>query len=211
MISVAITGAAGRMGRHLLDACQQSDEVRCTVAVEHPDHALIGADAGELAGVGRLNLPIAADDTAGSLHDKLADLGAQMIVKALDQLPLNAKPQPELGACYATKIEKSEAALDWRLPAAQLEKQIRAFNPFPGAVSDLESRAIKVWQAECVTACGTPGQIVAVDGSGIVVACGKDGLRLSELQKAGGKRLPVAQFLAGNPITPGSCFTLPTE
>lgn len=63
MISVAITGAAGRMGRHLLDACQQTDEVRCTVAVEHPDHTLIGADAGELAGIGRLNLPIAADLT----------------------------------------------------------------------------------------------------------------------------------------------------
>ncbi len=157
------------------------------------------------------SLAIAADDTAGSLHDKLANLGAQMIVNTLDRLPLNAKPQPDPGACYAAKIEKSEAALDWRLSAAQLEKQIRAFNPFPGAVSDLDGRAIKIWQAKCITASGTPGQVVAVDGSGIVVACGKGGLRLSELQKAGGKRLPVAQFLAGNPITAGSSFTLPTE
>ena len=157
------------------------------------------------------SLPIAADDTAGSLHDKLANLGAQMIVNTLDRLPLNAKPQPDPGACYAAKIEKSEAALDWRLSAAQLEKQIRAFNPFPGAVSNLDGRAIKIWQAKCITASGTPGQVVAVDGSGIVVACGKGGLRLSELQKAGGKRLPVAQFLAGNPITAGSSFTLPTE
>ena len=157
------------------------------------------------------SLPIAADDTAGSLHDKLADLGAQMIVKAIDQLPLNAQPQPELGACYATKIEKSEAALDWRLPAAQLARQVRAFNPFPGAVTDLDGRTIKVWQAERIAVSGTPGQIVAVDGSGIVVACGKDGLRLSELQKAGGKRLPATQFLAGNPVTSGSCFTLPAE
>ena len=157
------------------------------------------------------SLAIAADDTAGSLHDKLANLGAQMIVNTLDRLPLNAKPQPDPGACYAAKIEKSEAALDWRLSAAQLEKQIRAFNPFPGAVSDLDGRAIKIWQAKCIAASGTPGQVVAVDGSGIVVACGKGGLRLSELQKAGGKRLPVAQFLAGNPITAGSSFTLPTE
>ena len=157
------------------------------------------------------SLAIAADDTAGSLHDKLANLGAQMIVNTLDRLPLNAKPQPDPGACYAAKIEKSEAALDWRLSAAQLEKQIRAFNPFPGAVSNLDGRAIKIWQAKCITASGTPGQVVAVDGSGIVVACGKGGLRLSELQKAGGKRLPVAQFLAGNPITAGSSFTLPTE
>ena len=157
------------------------------------------------------SLAIAADDTAGSLHDKLANLGAQMIVNTLDRLPLSAKPQPDLGACYAAKIEKSEAALDWRLSAAQLEKQIRAFNPFPGAVSDLDGRAIKIWQAKCIAASGTPGQVVAVDGSGIVVACGKGGLRLSELQKAGGKRLPVAQFLAGNPITAGSSFTLPTE
>ena len=157
------------------------------------------------------SLAIAADDTAGSLHDKLADLGAQMIVNTLDRLPLSAKPQPDPGACYAAKIEKSEAALDWRLSAAQLEKQIRAFNPFPGAVSDLDGRAIKIWQAKCIAASGTPGQVVAVDGSGIVVACGKGGLRLSELQKAGGKRLPVAQFLAGNPITAGSSFTLPTE
>ena len=154
------------------------------------------------------SLPITSCDTTGTLHDKLAELGAQMIVKALHQLPLKANPQPEADACYAAKIEKSEAALDWRLPAAQLDRQIRAFNPFPGAVADLGGLPIKIWHADQLTICGAPGQIVSVDTDGIVVTCGEGSLRLTELQKAGGKRLPVAQFLAGNPIDEGSRFTV---
>ena len=154
------------------------------------------------------SLPIVSDDTTGALHDKLAELGAQMIVKALHQLPLKPNPQPGTDACYAVKIEKSEAALDWRLPAAQLDRQIRAFNPFPGAFADLDGFAIKIWRADQMTICGTPGQIVSIDTDGIVVACGEGSLRLTELQKAGGKRLPVAQFLAGNPIDEGSRFTV---
>ena len=154
------------------------------------------------------SLPIVSDDTTGALHDKLAELGAQMIVKALHQLPLKPNPQPGTDACYAVKIEKSEAALDWRLPAAQLDRKIRAFNPFPGAFADLDGFAIKIWRADQMTICGTPGQIVSIDTDGIVVACGEGSLRLTELQKAGGKRLPVAQFLAGNPIDEGSRFTV---
>ena len=157
------------------------------------------------------SLPIVSDDTTGALHDKLAELGAQMIVKALHQLPLKANPQPEADACYAVKIEKSEAALDWRLPAAQLDRKIRAFNPFPGAFADLDGFAIKIWRADQMTICGTPGQIVSIDTDGIVVACGEGSLRLTELQKPGGKRLPVAQFLAGNPITEGSRFTVTAD
>ncbi len=157
------------------------------------------------------SLPIVSDDTTGALHDKLAELGAQMIVKALHQLPLKPNPQPGTDACYAVKIEKSEAALDWRLPAAQLDRQIRAFNPFPGAFADLDGFAIKIWRADQMTICGTPGQIVSIDTDGIVVACGEGSLRLTELQKPGGKRLPVAQFLAGNPITEGSRFTVTAD
>ena len=154
------------------------------------------------------SLPITSCDTTGTLHDKLAELGAQMIVKALHQLPLKPNPQPGTDACYAVKIEKSEAALDWRLPAAQLDRQIRAFNPFPGAVADLGGLPIKIWHADQLTICGAPGQIVSVDTDGIVVTCGEGSLRLTELQKAGGKRLPVAQFLAGNPIDEGSRCTV---
>ena len=157
------------------------------------------------------SLPIVSDDTTGALHDKLAELGAQMIVKALHQLPLKPNPQPGTGACYAVKIEKSEAALDWRLPAAQLDRKIRAFNPFPGAFADLDGFAIKIWRADQMTICGTPGQIVSIDTDGIVVACGEGSLRLTELQKPGGKRLPVAQFLAGNPIAEGSRFTVTAD
>ena len=157
------------------------------------------------------SLPIVSDDTTGALHDKLAELGAQMNVKALHQLPLKPNPQPGTDACYAVKIEKSEAALDWRLPAAQLDRKIRAFNPFPGAFADLDGFAIKIWRADQMTICGTPGQIVSIDTDGIVVACGEGSLRLTELQKPGGKRLPVAQFLAGNPITEGSRFTVTAD
>lgn len=157
------------------------------------------------------SLPIVSDDTTGALHDKLAELGAQMIVKALHQLPLKPNPQPGTDACYAVKIEKSEAALDWRLPAAQLDRKIRAFNPFPGAFADLDGFAIKIWRADQMTICGTPGQIVSIDTDGIVVACGEGSLRLTELQKPGGKRLPVAQFLAGNPIAEGSRFTVTAD
>jgi len=157
------------------------------------------------------SLPIAADDTAASLHDKLADLGARLIVEALAKAPLTPCAQPAEGATYAAKIEKAEAWLDWRLPALQLARQVRAFNPFPGAVARLPGVALKVWRAEAEAAGATtepaePGTVLAADRHGIVVACGDGALRLTELQKAGGKRLAVAQFLAGTPIAAGSAF-----
>ncbi|MFZ4536268.1 methionyl-tRNA formyltransferase [Propionivibrio sp.] len=155
------------------------------------------------------SLPINADDTAATLHDKLAVLGARLIVEVLGKLPLPFHPQPEFGVTYAAKIDKAEAPLDWRLPAVQLARQVRAFNPFPGATASLQGSLIKVWQAEAVAATGASGSVVAADKHGIVVTCGEGALRLTELQKAGGKRLPVAQFLAGTPVRPGSSFDLP--
>jgi len=163
------------------------------------------------------NLAINADDTAATLHDKLAGLGARLVVTVLEQVPMAANPQPEIGVTYAAKIDKAEAPLDWRLPAAQLARQVRAFNPFPGATASLEKQAIKVWRAEEQTevisgaAPGTrPGTILAVERRGIVVTCGEGFLCLTELQKAGGKRLPVASFLAGATLRVGAEFTLPT-
>ena len=155
------------------------------------------------------HVPIAADETAGTLHDKLADMGARLIVETLAKLPIDAVVQPEIGVTYAAKIEKAEAQIDWRRPAREIERQIRAFNPFPGAAGTLDGAAIKVWRSELVAAAAPPGTVVSVERSGIVVACGDGGLCLTELQKAGGKRLPVAQFLAGNPIAPGKTFALP--
>jgi len=166
-----------------------------------------GLDTGPvlLSGV----LPIAGDDTSATLHDKLAALGAQLIVDALGRLPLAADPQPADGVTYAAKIEKHEAALDWRQSAGVLIRRVRAFNPFPGAISILDGNPLKIWSAELAPESGEPGVVLAADKHGIVVACGEGALRLTELQKAGGKRLPVQQFLAGTPVLPGSRFALP--
>ena len=142
-------------------------------------------------------LPIAADETAGSLHDRLAELGAGLIVTALEKMPLAPTPQADCGVTYAAKIEKSEAMLDWNQSAQQLARQVRAFNPFPGALATLGQLSVKVWRASAEAGEGSPGTILAGDRAGILVACGEGALRLAELQKAGGKRLSAAQFLAG--------------
>lgn len=154
-------------------------------------------------------LPIEAEDTAASLHDKLAALGARLIVDTLADLPKMAVPQPENGATYAAKIEKSEAPIDWRQPAVQIGRQIRAFNPFPAALFHANGQAIKAWRAMPEAGSGEPGTVLAADRNGILVACGEGVLRLLELQKAGGKRLAVAQFLAGTPLAAGTRFDLP--
>lgn len=156
------------------------------------------------------SLPIADDDTGHSLHDKLAALGARLVVDAVNRLPLPATPQEEAGTCYAAKLDKNEAPLDWRRSAVELGRQVRAFNPFPGAVAKLDEAPIKIWQASPEAASGQPGTILAADKQGILVACGEGALRLTELQKAGGKRLPAAQFLAGAKISVGMSFALPS-
>lgn len=163
-----------------------------------------GLDTGPVLLSGRL--PIAADDNARTLHDKLAALGASLVVDAVARLPLPALPQSEEGTTYASKLDKSEAPLDWRCPATVLARQVRAFDPFPGATANLDGALIKVWQAAPAAGSGVPGSILAVDREGVVVACGEGALRLTELQKAGGKRLPVAQFLAGSKIAVGQSF-----
>ncbi len=153
---------------------------------------------------------ITADDTAQTLHDKLAQLGGECIVSALRKLEqgeLIAQPQPEAGASYAAKIDKAEAAIDWQQEAAQIERAVRAFNPLPGAFTSFNGETLKIWKARVVNAvAGKPGQIVSVDRDNIVVACGNGGLRLEELQKSGGRRLPVQAFLSGFALKPGQRF-----
>ncbi|RZT76441.1 methionyl-tRNA formyltransferase [Azospira oryzae] len=153
--------------------------------------------------------PISAQDTSQTLHDKLAVQGAQLIVSALQRLPLPAVAQPEAGVTYAAKLDKSEAPLDWRRPAAELDRQIRAFTPFPGTTAVLDGAPLKVWAALPRSESGVPGTVLAADKHGILVACGSGSLLLTELQKAGGKRLPVAQFLAGHGVSAGARFELP--
>ncbi|MDU7586622.1 MAG: methionyl-tRNA formyltransferase, partial [Acidovorax sp.] len=153
-------------------------------------------------------LPIAATDTTASLHDRLAELGARLCVEALGQLPLPAEPQPGEGVTYAHKIDKAESTIDWNQPAEVIARRVRAFDPFPGAATTLGAEAIKVWSCE-IDSCSRTldaacGQILSIDADGIGVACGAGSLlRLTVLQRAGGKRLPAADFLRGFPLAPG--------
>lgn len=153
--------------------------------------------------------PIEASDTTATLHDRLAELGAKLVVEALGKLPLPAEPQPAEGVTYAHKIEKAEALIDWSKSAAELDLHIRAFNPFPGAQALFGGQTVKLWLATPVAGEGEIGRILAVDRSSVVVACGAGALAVSELQKAGGKRLPVQQFLAGHPLKVGDRFDTP--
>ena len=158
-------------------------------------------------------LTIAADDTTASLHDRLADLGGRLIVEALQRLDGGALPaiaQAEAGITYAAKIRKDEALLNFSEPAALLARRIRAFNPAPGTVAMINGTAIKIWRAEVVhcASAASAGQILAADaGAGLVIACGTDALRLTELQKPGGKRLKAGEFLQGFPICAGKSIS----
>lgn len=148
-------------------------------------------------------LAIGARDTTGSLHDRLADLGGRLIVDALARFgQLVPIAQPGAGVTYAGKIDKAEAKLDWNQPAAVLERKLRAFDPFPGALVTLAGAQVKAWSGEAVAGAGRPGQVLAVNQTGIVVACGEGALRLTELQKPGGRRVTSADFLHGNPLSP---------
>ena len=158
-------------------------------------------------------LKIGADTTAATLHDALAELGGRLIVKALrDLATLVAETQPEAGVTYASKIDKAEAAIDWRQPASVIERRIRAFDPFPGSSAQLGDTSLKIWRARLAEGhgtSGTPGEILAVAPQGITVACGEAAVRLTELQKPGGRRLASADFLAGFPLQAGQHFALP--
>ena len=151
-------------------------------------------------------LPISPDDDAQTLHDKLAALGARMIVAALQDLAqgrARVVPQAAEGVSYAHKIGKGDSVIDWRAPAAQIERAIRALCPSPGASTHLRSSALKLWRAELLDAQGAPGRVLQASGAGIVVACGEGALRITELQRAGARRLTAAEFLRGQALEPG--------
>ncbi len=146
-------------------------------------------------------------DTAATLHDKLATLGAAMIVDALQRIDsLSAKPQPDDGVTYAHKIEKSESLTNWQLDAETLSRRIRAFNPFPGMVANIHDAPIKLWHAHAIAADGPPGTVLGADDNGVVIAAKKGAICVSCLQKPGGKRLLAGEFLRGFPLVAGDCF-----
>ncbi|MFJ5446348.1 methionyl-tRNA formyltransferase [Methylobacillus methanolivorans] len=154
-------------------------------------------------------LPITAQDTAQTLHDGLADIGAKLMLQAMNQLEstgkLVAEPQDESLVTYAEKLQKSEAAIDWHQDAEALSRQVRAFNPFPVAQSTLQGETCRIWMAQALDGQAEPGTIVSLD-QGIIVGCGKGLLRIDELQLPGGKRLKARDFLAGNPLKLGDKF-----
>jgi methionyl-tRNA formyltransferase len=155
---------------------------------------------------------ITPEDTAASLHDKLARLGAEAIVEALAQLAagdLPAEEQPEEGVTIARKISRAEAEIDWRRPAIELARQIRAFNPFPVVFGQIHETTVKLWAAHAISERGEPGSILRVDASGIVVACGEDALCITELQRPNSRRMTAAEFLHGFTLATGERFILP--
>lgn len=168
----------------------------------------VGLDTGAI--LLKHSIAIAADDTTQSLHDKLDLLGAKSIVEALvllQQGKLVSTAQDETLACYAAKIKKTEAEIDWQQSAEQIDRVVRTFNPNPGAYTYFRDVVLKIWQAKVVAGVGKPGEIVAVDREGITVACGSGLLQVEIIQKPGGKKLSSADFLAGNNLQPGECFS----
>ena len=161
-----------------------------------------GLDTGDM--LVRSELAIRDDHSASTLHDDLAELGAQALLEALQQLSdgtLQAVPQPEQGVTYAEKLSKAESVLDLSQSAQVLERRIRAFDPVPGSTLSLPGldQPVKVWRAQALEQnhSAEPGQVLNVSTEGIDVACGEGALRLLELQKAGSKRQPVAVFVQG--------------
>jgi methionyl-tRNA formyltransferase len=173
-----------------------------------------GLDTGDMLLVHSMD--ILPTDTTATLHDRMAALGGDLIVMALDMAAagrLEPVPQPAAGVTYAHKIEKHEAAIDWRLDAASIVRRVRAFNPFPGATATLNGEVIKVWDAHAVDGptAHAPGSIVVVAPVGIEVAAMQSIVSLTELQRPGGKRLPVAEFLRGFGVQVGQQFELLTS
>ena len=166
-----------------------------------------GLDTGEI--LAKHAIPIEESDTAQTLHDKLAALGGTAIVEALNALEqgsLVLEAQDNAQATYAAKLTKEEGLVDWTKPASEITRAVRAYNPFPGAYTQWQGESLKLWKTQAIDAMGEPGVVLGADKAGIVVACGQGALRITELQRAGGKRLAAAQFLAGGEIKPGDRF-----
>jgi len=175
---------------------------------------IIRMDAGLDTGPVLSSHPLAIDpnDDARTLHDRLAGLGARAILAALESMSAAApvlRPQPDAGSCYAPRLSTAEAELDWAKSCVELERAVRAFRPVPGARTLWHGEPLKLWRTSCMDGQGLPGEVLDVSDDGIVVACGTGALRVQELQRAGGTRLVVADFLRGHPIKRGERLGAP--
>ena len=168
-----------------------------------------GLDTGDI--LTQAATPIAPDDNAQTLHDRLAILGAGLLVKTIPDLvsgKIAPRPQPADGVSYARKITKEDGRIDWTQPARVLWNRVRAFTPWPGAFTflpaDPKPLLLKIWQATVEKdSSGPPGAVVQADKAGIVIACGQGALKIHQLQREGGRRMNAAEFLAGHPLTLG--------
>ena len=166
----------------------------------------IGLDTGDV--VSEHCYAIQPTDTANEVHDALMNLGAEAIVADLQQLKaegrLKSVKQPEEGVTYAQKLSKEEARINWNESAAVIERKIRAFNPVPAAWVEYQGKPMKIWRAEVVAQQGRAGEVLSCSADGLVVACGENALKITELQPSGSKRMPIAAFAAGHKIEVGT-------
>jgi methionyl-tRNA formyltransferase len=167
-----------------------------------------GLDTGDI--LTQRTTPIRPEDDSQTLHDRLAALGAELLIETIREYSANRitpRPQPAEGASDARKITKEDGLLDWRLPARALWNRVRAFTPWPGAFTHLPAHPrpmlLKIWRAEPAEGSGPPGEILLADGTGLVVACGEKSLRIFDLQREGGRRMTARDFLAGHEFWPG--------
>jgi methionyl-tRNA formyltransferase len=163
-----------------------------------------GLDTGPI--LAQRSLAITDRDDSQSLHDRLAPMGGDLMASVLDMLAAgnaSEKPQPGEGATYARKIQDDEAVIDWSQPAVQIERAVRAFRPAPGAQTGLRGQRCKIWHARTAPGSGEPGTVIATVTDGIRVACGEGALDITELQRAGGRRLRAVEFLRGFAVAPG--------
>jgi methionyl-tRNA formyltransferase len=154
-------------------------------------------------------IPISTGDTAGTLTDRLAQLGGKLLVRAADALEagkLGPVPQAAEGVMYASKPDKREFRVDWREDAVKVDRRVRAFNPTPGAQARLRGVDLKIWTCTVATGEGEPGEVLGADERGVRVACGEGALLVTELQRPGGKRLRAAEFLRGFALSAGERF-----
>jgi methionyl-tRNA formyltransferase len=159
--------------------------------------------------------PIHDTDTAATMHDRLARLGAELLVKTIPDYiseKIQSRPQAADLATYAPRIKKEDGRIDWQLPAKTIWNRMRAFTPWPGAFTlrPGQPQLLKIWEAEVVQRDGAPGEILEAGKSGIVIACGKDSLRVTALQREGGRRMNAVEFLTGHTLKPGEVFASTT-
>ena len=163
-----------------------------------------GLDTGDM--LLKRNITIGEHETAGDLHDRLAALGAELMVEALNNLPAPVAQDNSL-ATYAAKISKDEARIDWHEDAALVARKVRAYNPYPGALTTLDGERLKIWRARVASqGNGAPGAVCESAPGELLIACGQGAIDVQELQRAGGKRMSAASFLAGTTLARGTCL-----